>query len=219
MRTRGCRSWHCHRFYDYDRALFPFPAVTLQKATADQARTLLHDWFRTQTLPDYDGRASALARILFHDPDNAKISDLAQTPLFLWMIAEHFSRIDTLPGSLDQLFDKFSRWCLTERHHNDVNQVPSLEYTYDEKARVLELIATTLVERGVTEVLEAEVLNVIGEQCRAQWEPVLNEIVDSGMLVWDDRLLRFMHQSGVLCGTRSPPRRLGRQRHPARSRP
>jgi hypothetical protein len=183
----------CHRAFGYG-SLLPFPILALQKVTIEQARGYLINWLRAQQVPDYHRRASELAGMLLDHPENEQIRDLAQTPLFLWMIAEHFAQTETLPTSLGQLFDEFSHLYLEERHHAG-EETPTFEFTYEQKAPVLELIARTLVERGVTELAEGEVRAIIASIRQPRWRQLLHEIVGSEMLQREDSVLRFVHQS------------------------
>jgi hypothetical protein len=107
----------CHRQYNYTPGLLPFPVITLEKVSEDQARKYVLDYLREKKVPDHDKIAKGLIKFLLEDPDQEHVRDLAQTPFFLWMIVNFYQEKKEIPKSRGQLFEKFSQWYIEERHH------------------------------------------------------------------------------------------------------
>ena len=189
----------CHRQYNYPAGLLPFPVVTLQKVEQRQAERYIRDYLRAQRpeTPDANGSpedlAERLINLLLKSPDHQQVRDLAQTPLFLWMIVERFNRTRVLPPNRARLFDDFSRWYLTERHHAEHQEAVAARFDYDTKAALLGRLANELVQRRATELPEADF------PVRDAEAAVLEEIVTAELLhregEGETRQLRFLHQS------------------------
>jgi len=153
----------CHRQYNYPAGLLPFPIVTLEKVERQQAERYIRDYLREKLDESRTGAADPaeladeLIRLLLKNPDHKQVRDLAQTPLFLWMIVEHYRQKQELPENRARLFDDFSRWYLEERHHTEHEEPAAAQYEYALKADLLGRLGYELVQRRATELPEAEV--------------------------------------------------------------
>jgi hypothetical protein len=187
----------CHRFQNYQPGLLPFPTVALDKVRAEQARKYIFDYLRAHQdeVPDHEEVAGELARLLLDDPEHHQVRDLAQTPLFLWMIVERYRETHTPPTSRGQLFTDFSCWYLDERHHADRDEPVARRFSFGEKAPLLQAIAYRMVENGSTEIAEDSVGPIVADAAGASWREVLEETVQAEMLHRGDGNLQFMHQS------------------------
>ena len=203
----------CHRQYNYVPGLLPFPVITLQKVEAAQARAYIHAYLREQVVPDHMQVAEQLGKLLLDDPEYAQVRDLAQTPLFLWMIVERYREKQVLPRSRGELFDTFTRWYLEERYHTAHAEHVAAHYPYEDKAALLGALGHEMVQRRATELPEAEVSALVPSELCDRWAAVLEEIIAAQMLerVMPNELarkrvpaegqsrpaqnLRFLHQS------------------------
>jgi Ternary complex associated domain 9 len=185
----------CHRRYGYVPGLLPFPTVTLERVEAKQARRYVFEYLHKQEVPDHEELARKLVHFLLDDPEHQQVRDLAQTPLFLWMITDRYRETGVAPTSRGQLFHDFSRWYLEERHRAERNEPVSWQLPYEKKAELLEAIASTLVERSATEIHQDEITQLAPNALRSNCEALLAEIVRAEMLHRDGAMLRFMHQS------------------------
>jgi hypothetical protein len=179
----------CHRQYNYTPGLLPFPVVGLEKVEAEQAKRYVFDYLRENGAADWQDLGERLAALLLDDPEHTQVRDLAQTPLFLWMIVERYRQTRTPPAGRGRLFEDFSRWYLEEKHHKEHGEAVVNRFTFEEKAAFLGRLGYALVERGTTDVEETEV---------AEWgakPAILAEIMASEILLRDDGKLRFLHQS------------------------
>src|SRR5437762_3473194 len=102
----------CHRQYSYRQGLLPFPVVVLQKVEANQACQYIKNYLRVREVRDHEKMANQLIKLLLDNPDHAQIRDLAQTPLFLWMIVKLYCEKQELPKNRAQLFAVFAKWHL-----------------------------------------------------------------------------------------------------------
>lgn len=109
----------CHRQYNYPPGFLPFPVVSLQKINKEQAINYIYSYLCEHDIKDHEKISEALVRILFEDTEYEQVQDLAQTPLFLWMIVERYKETQQLPENRGQLFSDFSYWYLEERHHKE----------------------------------------------------------------------------------------------------
>lgn len=179
----------CHRQYNYTPGLLPFPVVGLEKVEAEQARRYIFGYLREKGTAEWQVLGERLAKLLLDDPEHAQVRDLAQTPLFLWMLVERYRQTRTPPAGRGRLFEDFSRWYLEERHHRDHGEEVVNRFAFEEQAAFLGRLGYALVERGATDLEETQV---------AEWLPkpaMLDEIVASEILQRDDGRLRFLHQS------------------------
>jgi hypothetical protein len=179
----------CHRQYNYTPGLLPFPVVGLEKVEAKQARRYVFDYLRENGVADWQDLGETLAKLLLDDPEHAQVRDLAQTPLFLWMLVERYRQTRTPLAGRGRLFEDFSGWYLEERHHREHGDAVVNRFPFEEKATFLGRLGYTLVERGATDLQETEVAGWLAEPA------MLDEIVASEILLRDDGTLRFLHQS------------------------
>ncbi len=179
----------CHRQYNYTPGLLPFPVVGLEKVEAAQARTYVFSYLREKGTDEWQVLGERLAELLLDDPEHAQVRDLAQTPLFLWMLVERYRQTRTPPAGRGRLFEDFSRWYLEERHHRDHGEAVVNRFTFEEKAAFLGRLGYALVERGATDLEEIQVAEWLAEPA------MLDEIVAGEILLRDDGRLRFLHQS------------------------
>jgi hypothetical protein len=185
----------CHRQYNYIPGLLPFPVVTLQKVETEQARRYIYDYLREKDVSNHEELAQRLISLLLDDPDYAQVRDLAQTPLFLWMIVEHYRETGEVPQSRGGLFETFSRWYLEQRYHLTHQEMTITRYTYEEKALLLGVLGYELVQRRETSLPEKDVQRLVPESIKDHWSGVLEEISAAEMLYRDGKNLRFLHQS------------------------
>jgi hypothetical protein len=152
----------CHRQYNYPADLLPYLVVTLQKVEQRQAERYIRDYLRAQRQEDQEADVSPedlaeqLIKLLLKSPDHQQVRDLAQTPLFLWMIVERYNKTRDLPPNRARLFDDFSRWYLTERHHEEHGEAVAARFDYDTKAALLGRLGYELVQRRATDLPEAD---------------------------------------------------------------
>jgi len=179
----------CHRQYNYTPGLLPFPVAGLQKVEAAQARRYIFDYLRENRVADWQALGDRLAALLLDDPEHSQVRDLAQTPLFLWMLVERYRESRTPPAGRGRLFEDFSRWYLEERHHREHREAVANRFTFEEKAAFLGRLGYALVERVATDLKETEVATWLAEPA------MLNEIVAGEILLRSDGALRFLHQS------------------------
>src|SRR6185369_7983608 len=179
----------CHRQYNYTPGLLPFPVVGLEKVEAAQARRYVFDYLRENGVDDWQELGERLAQLLLDDPEHAQVRDLAQTPLFLWMLVERYRQTGTPPAGRGRLFEDFSRWYLEERHHKEHGEAVANRFTFEEKAAFLGRLGYALVERGATDLAETEAAAWLAEPA------MLAEIMTSEILLRDASKLRFLHQS------------------------
>lgn len=185
----------CHRLYLYEPGLLPFRTVTLDKVAPEQAEGYIHDYLRENQVPDHEAMARRLVHLLL-DPEHEQVRDLAQTPLFLWMIVSRYRETGVRPSNRGQLFHDFSRWYMEERHHSEQDELAAWEFGYEQKSELLEAVAAALVDRGSTEIAEEEVVPpLVPESLGPRWREVLEATVRSEMVRRSDGQLRFLHQS------------------------
>lgn len=184
----------CHRTFEYEPRLLPYPTIVLLSVTAEQARRYVADMLRLSGIDDAHERSAKLSRMLLHNPEHHQVQDLAKTPLFLWMIVKRYAETARLPTNIGALFADFAQWYIEERHHLRAGEhVPAPRFPYDTKVRALETLGRYLVEHdNVTEIREAEAIAVLEIDDPAS---VVDEIVKSEMLHRSAGSLRFLHQS------------------------
>ncbi|MEE8587543.1 MAG: hypothetical protein V3T83_22115, partial [Acidobacteriota bacterium] len=185
----------CHRQYNYVPGLLPFPVITLHKVEEKQAREYVFRYLREKHVPNHEELAERLVKLLLEDPEHQKVRDLAQTPLFLWMIVERYRQTKEIPANRGRLFDDFSRWYLEERHHHEHGEAVQPEFRYEDKAILLGALGYELVQRNQADLREDQVKTLVPEEVEDGWQSVLEEIVGSEMLLSADGKLRFLHQS------------------------
>lgn len=185
----------CHRQYNYVPSLLPFPVVTMQKVEIEQARRYIHDYLREKDVPNHEQLAHRLGSLLLDDPDYAQVRDLAQTPLFLWMIVVHYEETGDLPQSRGSLFESFSRSYLEQRYHKIPQEMIRTKYSYEDKALLLGALGYELVQRNHTDLPEKDVPRLVPRGIKSQWQDILEEIIAAEMLFRDGKHLRFLHQS------------------------
>ncbi len=192
----------CYRRFDFERNPLPYVRVFLQDVTDDQARNYMYEVLKLRELPDARDRAAALASMLLDNPENGQVRDLAQKPLFLWMIVERYADGHVLPDSLGALMADFSKWFVEERHRRDRpgESVPDYVFSYADKFRVLEAFGVHLVEHGhgETDLSDADAGRLLDDLTLAGLSDsrgVLQEIVSSELLYRTETGLRFYHQS------------------------
>ncbi|GAA1288886.1 hypothetical protein [Saccharothrix xinjiangensis] len=186
----------CHRTFEFEARLLPYPTVVLLPVSTGQAREYVADALRVSGVDDAAERARQLTRMLLDNPDHEQVQDLAKTPLFLWMIVKRYAGTAELPSNIGALFGDFARWYLEERHHDRPGErVPTPRFAYEVKGAAMEALGRYLVEHGnVTQVDEAEAVAAVSEVVHDA-AAVLDEIVASEMLHRHDGSLRFLHQS------------------------
>lgn len=185
----------CHRQYNYVPGLLPFPVITLQKVENEQARRYVHDYLREQAVPNHNEMSEQLIKLLLDDPEHQQVRDLAQTPLFLWMIVERFQQTQELPQSRGGLFDTFSRWYLEQRYHEAHQEQTETHYDYEAKARLLGVLGYEMVQRRATDLPEVDIPDLLPPERHDDWQAVRDEIISAEMLHRSDESLRFLHQS------------------------
>ncbi|NQT21136.1 MAG: hypothetical protein HQ592_15620, partial [Planctomycetes bacterium] len=184
----------CHRQYNWIPGLLPFPVVTLQKVSDDQARQYVHDYMRENRGAGHESEANRLITVLF-DPEHEKVRDLARIPLFLWMIVERYQKAtDRLPSNRAQLFGDFAQRYVEERHHEEEpsDQKPG---RYGEKSAILACLGHHMVQEGKRDLLDSEVARLAESTGIRDAPGLIAELVASGMLLRSGGSLRFMHQS------------------------
>lgn len=184
----------CHRQYNYRPGLLPFPIVTLDKLSPGQAERYIRDYLRERGAADHEQSAERLIRLLLHEADYEHVRDLAQTPLFLWMLVERFRTTSETPQTRGALFRDFSIWYLEEQHHADHGEPVGWRFGYNDKAELLGAIGYELVQRGDVEIERREIHRYLPARAH-DWEAVLDEICRSELLEEHGGRLRFMHQS------------------------
>lgn len=184
-----------HRQYNYVPGLIPFPVITLQKVEIEQARSYIQNYLREKEVQDHDQLAQRLIKLMLDDPDYTQIRDLAQTPLFLWMIVERYRITEKIPRSRGGLFETFTRWYLEERYHEAHKELTETSYSYADKVLLLGALGHELVQRHETILPEKEVRGLVPAAIKRRWRKVLDEIITSEMLQRDGKNLRFLHQS------------------------
>jgi hypothetical protein len=75
----------CHRQFSYRNELLPFPVARLQKVARGEAERYIAKVFRD---PELRPSGERLIKLLLEKEVPKEIADLAQSPLFLWMIVE-----------------------------------------------------------------------------------------------------------------------------------
>jgi Ternary complex associated domain 9 len=185
----------CHRQYNYVPGLLPFPVVVLQKVDEDQARKYIADYLREKGGDDHESRAKNLIRMLLDSDDYKHVRDLAQTPLFLWMLVDRYRVTNALPESRGPLFDDFSRWYLEERYHEEQGEPVASQFEYEDKARVLGRLGYELVRMRETELKETRARNLAAQEIPRRSKAILAELADAQMLLREGGKLRFLHQS------------------------
>ncbi|MHC4177694.1 MAG: NACHT domain-containing protein, partial [Planctomycetota bacterium] len=183
----------CHRQYGYVPGLLPFPLITLDKVDQSQVREYVIGYFREHHVEDHEALAGQLLGLLLEDPEHQQVRDLAQTPLFLWMIVERYRQTKTPPRGRGELFEDFARWYLQERHREEHHkEPPAITGPYEPKAELLARLGYEMVQRGVTALPEE---HLAGLHFDDGWQAVLEECVRAEMLHRTDGKLRFLHQS------------------------
>jgi Ternary complex associated domain 9 len=185
----------CHRQYNYVPGLLPFPVITLQKVKIEQARNYIQNYLREYGVSDHDQLAQRLINLLLDDPEHAQVRDLAQTPLFLWMIVEQYRQSREVPTSRGSLFEIFSRWYLEQRYHMVHQELAKTHYPYEDKALLLGALGYELVQRRKIQLPEEEIPHLVPEDIKDRWYSVLEEIIAAEMLYRNGKYLRFLHQS------------------------
>lgn len=185
----------CHRQYNYVPGLLPFPVVTLQKVEEKQARDYVARYLHERQVPNHEELAKRLVKLLLEDPEHQRVRDLAQTPLFLWMIVERYRQTQVIPENRGRLFDDFAHWYLEERHYAEHAEPVERRRPYEDKAALLGALGYELVQRSATDLSEDAVESLVPEEIAGCWQDVLEEIVNSEMLLRADGRLRFLHQS------------------------
>lgn len=189
----------CHRTFEYEQKLLPFPTVVLLPVTTEQARRYIEDMVRINKADDAADRAATLCRMLLDNPEHQQVQDLAKTPLFLWMIVKRYVDTESLPSNIGALFDDFARWYMEERHHHRPDeQMPTRRFPYPVKVQVLETLGRYLVEHGnITEIDESDAIATLAAATPTIEDPdgVMTEIVASEMLHRSGSSFRFLHQS------------------------
>jgi hypothetical protein len=120
------------------------------------------------------------------------VLDLLNTPLFLWMAVESRMSHDPPPSSVGELFQVFTDWYLTDRHHQPQGaRGEAPRFGLDDKVPVLEAVAEHLVEHGPVP------LRHLTDQLRGvhpDGEAVLGEILASEFLKEEHDLVKFRHE-------------------------
>lgn len=185
----------CHRQYNYNASLLPFPVVLLHKVKTEQAKNYIRDYLREKQTDNHAVLAERLIHLLLDNPDYEQVRDLTQTPLFLWMIVDRYRETQKLPENRGQLFRDFSQWYMEERHHREHGDVLRTQFSYDEKALMLGALGFELVQQRQTSLAEKQVSSLVPQPLQGQWKALLDEIVASEMLQREQNNLRFLHQS------------------------
>lgn len=190
----------CHRTNGFVYEELPYPAVVVQKVSDEQARDYIRRTFMMARLPESNQRADELIRLLLDNEESKRIRDLAQTPLFLWMITKRYADDAVLPTDIGALFRGFTDWYLTERHHDrpEERQKPP-RLAHEQRVAALEALARYLFdEDNITELAEPTALQLL-RPLAGNAEGLLDDLVGSEMLVRDlsgeEPLLRFRHHS------------------------
>lgn len=185
----------CHRLYNYVPGLLPFPVVSLEKVAPEQARHYIHEYLASCGIPDHHETAKRLCRMLLDDASQSALRDLAQTPLFLWMIVERFRRTGESPETRGQLFRDFARWYLTEHWHERTGEALPSPLEVEERQTLLNELGYKMVTKGETSISRAQCLPGRRGKLSDRASDILGALVRSGMLIEDEGQIRFLHQS------------------------
>jgi len=191
----------CQRLNGFDPNLFTFPTITLDKVAENQARKYIRSKLELTGLPDHEERATTLIGFLLDDQANVKVRELAQTPLFLWMLVEQYAKDRELPSSVGELFKRFTDWYLAERHHDREGQESRpRRFAHAQLVAALGTMAHWLVENGnTTDLPRSKAVELLAGTLDDP-DALLDDIITTEML-YDDAggaevaVLRFRHQS------------------------
>lgn len=182
----------CHRRYNYPPRLLPsFHVIQLQKLTPEQTKAFAQQYFAIQSAAGADGLADTLIHELTSNPDLQSIQDLAENPMFLWMLMVQFNRDGHLRESRGALFMDFTKWYLNDRRRDSGDE---WKLPYDRKVSFLEMLAYDLVEEQRTELPTSRIEFVAAGEF-PDWSALLTEIAESQMLFEQRGIHRFLHQS------------------------
>ena len=182
----------CHRVNGFVRQELPFPILHLQKVSDQQARGYVRDRFKALGLPDYEEQAAALIRVLLDDEINAPVRDLAQTPLFLWMIVARYADERRLPAQVGDLFREFTSWSLQSREHAPAgDRRTGRAFDYARCVAALEVLARHLFDHGNVTDLPVKTAIRLVRASEPDPQALLDYFVDADMLVRADGILRF----------------------------
>jgi len=145
----------CHRRYNYPPGFLPFPMITLQKMTYDQIKEYVEH--------NKIAEAENLIRPLLEEP---AYRNLAQIPLFLWMIVNYYQEKKEILKSRGQLFKQFSRLWLEESYHTEHGEQVQFKYGYDDKKLLLGAIGYELLQHGDAYLLEKNVESIIPKEIK-----------------------------------------------------
>lgn len=185
----------CHRQYNFVPGLLPFPVITLQKVSKIQAKEYIFKYLYAKKVSDHHEKVQRLVRLLLEAPEQKHVQDLAQTPLFLWMIVEYYKDKEEIPESRGQLFKQFAKQYIEEQHHKEHTERVLPKYDYADKEILLGAISYELVQLGTIYLSENEVESLVLKKIRNKWREILKEVIDSGMLRSENGKLHFLHQS------------------------
>ncbi|MFI0237657.1 hypothetical protein [Streptomyces sp. NPDC016845] len=187
----------CHRTSAYHAApaeILRLPTVVLHPVTRDQARhytggRLAGLLFDDEGADDTDGGAGA----------PSGLRRLMGTPLFLWMAVEAQTSLDPPPRTVGELFDAFTTWYLTERHHEaesdgDSNSNSRFRYGLEDKLPLLEAVGEHLTESGNLARGPLRRLAPHLGRVRPDWREVLDEVIASEFLTEEHGEVGFFHE-------------------------
>ncbi|WTW98862.1 hypothetical protein OG216_38430 [Streptomycetaceae bacterium NBC_01309] len=216
-----CRRTSAYRTTSPDEHM-RLPVVRLHGVTRDQARRYAaghtadgqgppwHELlFDTGSLAVNDGAVASVP-----GRTSAGMHELLHTPLFLWMAVEAHNTMEQPPRSTGELFDVFTKWYLTERHHSSADRArPEAEVETGigtgvgtqaepaERLAFLEDLAEYLIDHGPTPLgrLTSELVDRRPPGCR----DLLNAIMASGLVEEVHGLAKFRHELfQAYCGGR-----------------
>jgi hypothetical protein len=183
----------CHRQFNYVPGLLPFPLITLDKVNEKQARQYIKDYLRFNKVENHEALSDRLLKLLLDDPEQEQVRDLAQTPLFLWMIVEYYRENLRPPKGRGELFHDFSEWYLQERHHEEKGEEIKIS-EYEPKAVFLAVLGYELVQRKATEIEEKEIASLFDTDLGIDWKKAFDETLKAEMLSRNDKKVHFLHQ-------------------------
>ncbi|HEU0301990.1 MAG TPA: hypothetical protein VFR37_21220 [Longimicrobium sp.] len=184
-----------HRRFNFDYSLLPFPVVNLQEVEEGEVTRYIETVFR-----DRRTQGQALISALFGTGASSEVRQLAQTPLFVWMITRVVMERSESPTEVltgrGRLFDTFSRWHLEQRSRAESGQQPyPYRHATEDKLHVLTRMGDYVVSETSPVVTLESVRRLVPEWDALRCEEVLSEIVDSHMLAHGDEGYAFLHQS------------------------
>lgn len=180
----------CHRSYGYDYTLLPFSVVLLKPIATGQSHDFVRRHMRVHDPDHCDELSYKLINSMMDRVTGPKLERFMTHPLMLWMMVERFRHSQEVPPSRAKLFEEFSSWALI--HSGGKPQRAS----YAEKSRVLGILATNMVARGLAKIQISELDEFLkGAKPEKDVRGILEECITNEMLVANRNEIGFRHQS------------------------